>query len=197
MNAYNFPNLNMTAGAQAYPYPASLEDPLYRQYKPIMRDMIPLPKAAVYVLMAALVVVGVAYAIVGHLIKDLAIDIAECVLGPTGEEEKERDKQKMAASHPPAVHPFAHNAFHVWDQDDVVIPMGHNVSPQSSPLLLVSHALHPVLLPALTQPDRPWLSGLRQQHGVARGRQGDQHPQGALIGWTITCPDDRKPMIGT
>ncbi|XP_078126586.1 uncharacterized protein LOC144530751 [Sander vitreus] len=77
MSAYNFPNLNMTAGAQAYPYPASLEDPLYRQYKPIMRDMIPLPKAAVYVLMAALVVVGVAYAIVGHLIKDLAIDIAE------------------------------------------------------------------------------------------------------------------------
>ncbi|KAF1379085.1 hypothetical protein PFLUV_G00172380 [Perca fluviatilis] len=152
MNAYNFQTLNLTAGAQVYPYQVTLEDPLYRQYKPIVKDLIPLPKAAVYLLIAALVVVGVAYAIVGHLIKDLAIDIAVCLLGPTGEEEKERDQQKLAASHPPAVHPFAHNAFHVWDQDDVVIPLGHDISPQSSPLLMVSIPHMPSFFPHAHSP---------------------------------------------
>lgn len=75
MNGYNFTGLNSTGDAHAYPYSTSLDDPLYRQYKPPVKDLIPLPKAVLYLLMAALVVVGVAYAIVGHLIKDLAIDI--------------------------------------------------------------------------------------------------------------------------
>lgn len=39
--------------------------------EPPDREPIPLPKAVLYLLMAALVVVLVAYAIVGHLIKDL------------------------------------------------------------------------------------------------------------------------------
>ncbi len=75
MNGYNFTGFNSTDEAHAYPYSASIDDPLYKQYKPPVKDLIALPKAVVYVLMAALVVVGVAYAIVGHLIKDLAIDI--------------------------------------------------------------------------------------------------------------------------
>lgn len=79
MNSYNFTDLNSTGGVQVYPYALAIEDPLYKQYKPPPKDLIPLPKAVVYLLMAALVVVGVAYAIVGHLIKDLAIDIAGTV----------------------------------------------------------------------------------------------------------------------
>ncbi|KAI3360182.1 hypothetical protein L3Q82_014497 [Scortum barcoo] len=149
MNGFNFTGLNSTHEAQAYPYSASLEDPLYKQYKPQVKELIPLPKAVVYLLMAALVVVGVAYAIVGHLIKDLAIDIAECMLGPTGDEDrgKDHDPQHAAANHPPPVHPFPHNAFHVWDQDDVVIPLPHEQSPQTSPLLLAAIPYMPSVFP--------------------------------------------------
>lgn len=50
-------------------------EPLYKEYKPPPRDLIQLPKSVIYLLMAALVVVAVAYAIVGHLIKDLMLDI--------------------------------------------------------------------------------------------------------------------------
>ena len=67
--------LNFTGLGQRFPYLTVTEEPLYRQYRPAARDLIPLPRAVLYLLMAALVVVGVAYAIVGHLIKDLAIDI--------------------------------------------------------------------------------------------------------------------------
>lgn len=76
MNDYNLTGLNSTYEAQVYQYPTSIEDPLYKQYKPPVKELIALPKAVVYLLMAALVVVGVAYAIIGHLIKDLAMDIA-------------------------------------------------------------------------------------------------------------------------
>lgn len=76
MNGSNFTGFNLTGEAHAYPYSTSIDDPLYKQYKPPVKDLIALPKAVLYLLMAALVVVGVAYAIVGHLIKDLAIDIA-------------------------------------------------------------------------------------------------------------------------
>lgn len=50
-------------------------DPLYEEYTPPSRDFIRLPKSILYVLVAVLVVVAVAYAIVGHLIKDLMLDI--------------------------------------------------------------------------------------------------------------------------
>uniref|UniRef100_A0A3B4U0V1 Si:dkey-61n16.5 n=2 Tax=Seriola TaxID=8160 RepID=A0A3B4U0V1_SERDU len=154
MNGYNFTGLNSTDEAQAYPYSTSIDDPLYRQYKPPVKDLIPLPKAVVYLLMAALVVVGVAYAIVGHLIKDLAIDIAECVLGPTGDEDIDKDNNahRMAPSHPPSAHPFAHNAFHVWDQDDVVISIPHDQSPQTSPLLLAAIPYMPSFFPHTHSP---------------------------------------------
>lgn len=48
---------------------------LYEEYKPLPKDLIQLPKSMLYLIMAALVVVAVAYAIVGHLIKDLILDI--------------------------------------------------------------------------------------------------------------------------
>lgn len=64
--------MNFTALNSTY----LLGDPLYKQYRPPPKDLIALPKAVVYLLMAAVVVVGVAYAIIGHLIKDLAMDVA-------------------------------------------------------------------------------------------------------------------------
>lgn len=76
MNTFNFTGLNSTRDVQVYPYSGSTDDPLFKQYKPAVREFIPLPKGVLYLIMAGLVVVGVAYAIVGHLIKDLAIDIA-------------------------------------------------------------------------------------------------------------------------
>ncbi|KAM7372448.1 hypothetical protein PAMP_009612 [Pampus punctatissimus] len=149
MNGYNIIGWNSTAEAQAYPYSTSLDDPLYRQYKPAVKDLIPLPKAVLYLLMAALVVIGVAYAIVGHLIKDLAIDLADCILGPPGDEDKDMDikPQRMTSSHLPTMHPFAHNAFHVWDQDDVVISLPPDLSPQTSPLLLAAIPYIPSFFP--------------------------------------------------
>ncbi|KAL7377567.1 hypothetical protein ABVT39_001372 [Epinephelus coioides] len=152
MNGFNLTELNSTNEAHAYPYSMSIDEPLYTQYKPPPKDLIPLPKGVVYLLMAALVVVGVAYAIVGHLIKDLAIDIADCLLGPIGDEDNKDNNQTMAASHPPSVHPFAHNAFHVWDQDDVVIPLTYDESPQISPRLLAAIPYIPSFFPHLHSP---------------------------------------------
>ncbi|XP_077118072.1 small integral membrane protein 44 isoform X1 [Ranitomeya variabilis] len=78
--------LNFTASrAQAqssYQYSVSSDSPSYADYKPLEMELIPLPRAVVYLLMAAVVVVAAVYAIVGHLIKDLAHDIADCILGP-------------------------------------------------------------------------------------------------------------------
>lgn len=76
MNGYNVTGSNSSFESQINPFSLAIDEPLYKQFKPQQRDLIALPKAVVYLLMAGLVVVGVAYAIVGHLIKDLAIDIA-------------------------------------------------------------------------------------------------------------------------
>ncbi|XP_048347524.1 small integral membrane protein 44-like [Sphaerodactylus townsendi] len=54
----------------------SSSTPLYSDYQPPALDFIPVPQAVIYMLMAVMVVVGVAYAIVGHLIRDLAHDLA-------------------------------------------------------------------------------------------------------------------------
>ncbi|XP_075062834.1 small integral membrane protein 44 [Mixophyes fleayi] len=78
--------LNITASRtppqSVYLYSVSNDNPSYTDYKPMETELIPLPKAVIYLLMAALVVVATAYAIIGHLIKDLAHDIADCILGP-------------------------------------------------------------------------------------------------------------------
>ncbi|MED6279612.1 hypothetical protein CHARACLAT_002622 [Characodon lateralis] len=165
MNSYNATVLNSTYDTQPYPYSGTIDDPLYKQYKPPVKELIPLPKGVLYLIMAALVVVGVAYAIVGHLIKDLAIDITDCLLGPAGDEEKSTDRNPqyaMGFGHPP--HPFAHNTFHVWDQDDVIIPLSPEDSPQTSPLLLAAMPYIPSFIPhphsppghsPLAHPDSP------------------------------------------
>lgn len=60
-------------------------DPLYEEYKPPSRDLIQLPKSVFYVFIAVVVVVAVAYAIVGHLIKDLLLDITGNIPHPISE----------------------------------------------------------------------------------------------------------------
>jgi hypothetical protein len=50
--------------------------PMYEEYRPPPLDAIRLPRYVLYLLMATFLVVAVAYAIVGHLIKDLAHDLA-------------------------------------------------------------------------------------------------------------------------
>lgn len=71
MNSFNYTD----EGGQSFQFLVHNVEPLYKEYKPPPRDLIQLPKSVVYLLMAALVVVAVAYAIVGHLIKDLMLDI--------------------------------------------------------------------------------------------------------------------------
>ncbi|KAF3700598.1 hypothetical protein EXN66_Car016285 [Channa argus] len=139
----NFISVNSTADA------LSLTEPLYKQYQPPVKELIPLPKGVLYMLMAALVVLGVAYAIVGHLIKDLAVDIADCLLGPLEDEDVDKDNNPchVTSGYPHPAPPFAHNAFHVWDQDDVVIPLSCSESPQTSPLLLAAIPYIPSFFP--------------------------------------------------
>ncbi|KAM4720847.1 uncharacterized protein WCC33_007292 [Rhinophrynus dorsalis] len=79
MNATNF-----TTGLDhlfQYSYSESEEDQLYKDYKPPPKEPVPLPKAVLYLLMAALVMVAVAYAIVGHIIKDLIHDFIDWIFG--------------------------------------------------------------------------------------------------------------------
>lgn len=69
----NFSHTNQSG--LSYQYLTDNGEPLYTDYKPPSRDLIQLPKSIIYLLMAGLVVVAVAYAIVGHLIKDLMLDV--------------------------------------------------------------------------------------------------------------------------
>ncbi|XP_052456533.1 uncharacterized protein LOC128016139 [Carassius gibelio] len=164
MNPVNMNSLNVSfSGNQHANQYAVYESPLYKDYRPPARDLIQLPRALLYLLMAAVVVVAVAYAIVGHLIKDLAHDILDWALGPDEEILKANSEAgDDGSTHMPAVLTHSHpNAFHVWDQDDVVIPLSPADSPQTSPLLAAipfiphffpSPASHSVLnSPALPQ----------------------------------------------
>ncbi|XP_051894262.1 small integral membrane protein 24 [Pristis pectinata] len=60
-----------------YPFQYTFgEAVVYKDYKPPSRDAIHLPEYVIYLFLAGLIVVLVAYAIVGHLIKDLLHDFA-------------------------------------------------------------------------------------------------------------------------
>ncbi|XP_058513623.1 small integral membrane protein 44 [Ochotona princeps] len=75
---------------------ASRAPPLYEEYRPPPLDAVRLPRYVLYLLMAALLVVAVAYAIVGHLIKDLAHDLADWVFGP--KQDLEEGPRELRAS---------------------------------------------------------------------------------------------------
>lgn len=76
MNSFNYTE----EGGLSFQYLVHNGEPLYKEYKPPPRDLIQLPRSVLYLVMAALVVVAVAYAIVGHLIKDLMLDITGTLL---------------------------------------------------------------------------------------------------------------------
>ncbi|KAM9516217.1 small integral membrane protein 44 [Guaruba guarouba] len=69
---------------------------LYVEYKPPALDSIRLPRYVLYLVLAATLVLLVAYAIVGHLIKDLVHDFADWAFGPKAEEEKAVMAQRTA-----------------------------------------------------------------------------------------------------
>ncbi|MEQ2254951.1 hypothetical protein ILYODFUR_008912 [Ilyodon furcidens] len=136
MDSFNYTD----PAGQSFQYLVQNVEPLYKQYKPPPRDLIQLPKSVLYLLMAALVVVAVAYAIIGHLIKDLMLDITDCLLGPVEEDiKKDTGVEGVDPLHmPPALNHSHPNAFHVWNQEDIIIPMTPvNESPLASPLMSV------------------------------------------------------------
>lgn len=146
MDSFNYTD----EGGRSFQYLVQDVEPLYKEYTPPARDLIHLPKSVLYLIMATLVVVAVAYAIVGHLIKDLMLDITDCLLGPLDDDLK-KDGEAEGLSPLSSVNHTHQNAFHVWDKDDVVIPMTpQDESPGQSPLMAVlpyipsffPHALH-------------------------------------------------------
>ncbi|XP_053084506.1 uncharacterized protein LOC128317263 [Pangasianodon hypophthalmus] len=127
------------AGGRALRETGADVETVYVEYRPPARDFFDPPRAPLYAAMGAALVLVVAYAIVGHLIKDLMHECLDYTLGPQEEDLKENSEGDMASpSHVPTPLPLSHpNAFHLWDQDDVVIPLSPKESPQSSPLLTV------------------------------------------------------------
>ncbi|KAK1803749.1 hypothetical protein P4O66_020765 [Electrophorus voltai] len=72
---------NHTSGLEhVLQYSYSENDLVYTDYRTPARESIPLPKAVLYLVMVALVVVVVAYAIVGHLVKDLVHEFVGLVI---------------------------------------------------------------------------------------------------------------------
>ncbi|KAM3924242.1 uncharacterized protein RB166_007587 [Leptodactylus fuscus] len=119
-------SLNLTAGLSqsSYQYSVSNDNPSYADYKPMEMELIPLPRAVIYLLMAGVVVVAAAYAIVGHLIKDLAHDIADCILGP------QKDSKAYPTYDAPAMRkrllPLSADKINIYclpDQPEVCVPM--------------------------------------------------------------------------
>ncbi|XP_069734022.1 small integral membrane protein 44 [Phaenicophaeus curvirostris] len=72
---------------QLLQFPPEEDGVLYVDYKPPALDSIRLPRYVLYLVMAASLVLVVAYAIVGHLIKDLVHDFADWAFGPKPEEK--------------------------------------------------------------------------------------------------------------
>ncbi|KAM4677269.1 uncharacterized protein O3C94_009443 [Discoglossus pictus] len=120
-------NLTPNRTHPVYQYSIGNENPTYTDYKPPDHDLIPLPKAVLYLLMAALVVVAVAYAIVGHLIKDLAHDIADCILGPQTE-DKDQSVNLYRSTNEAQLSPTAAkmNIYSLHGQSEVCIPVGES-----------------------------------------------------------------------
>ncbi|XP_051737067.1 uncharacterized protein LOC127505507 [Ctenopharyngodon idella] len=92
-------NSNHTSGMEhVFQYSYSESDLQYTDYRTPQRDSIPLPKAVLYLVMAALVVVAVAYAIVGHLVKDLVHEFLEWVFGPRSDDRRSKSEVNCISS---------------------------------------------------------------------------------------------------
>ncbi|XP_051515074.1 uncharacterized protein LOC127418534 [Myxocyprinus asiaticus] len=86
-------NSNHTSGMEhVFQYSYSENDLQHTDNRTPPRDSIPLPKAVLYLVMAALVVVAVVYAIVGHLVKDLVHECVEWVFGPRSDNRRSKSE---------------------------------------------------------------------------------------------------------
>uniref|UniRef100_A0ABM5EM31 Small integral membrane protein 44 n=1 Tax=Pogona vitticeps TaxID=103695 RepID=A0ABM5EM31_9SAUR len=65
----------------------------FMDYTPPALDALRLPRYILYLVMAIIIVFGVAYAIVGHLIDDLVHDFADWAFGPKVEEKKKLEEE--------------------------------------------------------------------------------------------------------
>lgn len=113
----------------------------------------------------------------------------DCLLGPATDEEENKDNlQTVASSHHPPVHPFPHNAFHVWDQDEVMVPLPQEESPVASPLLLAAIPYIPAFFPVAQTPT----SNNSPLHSSSpKGLQGQGLLQGDLI-WLFWKDGQKK-----
>ncbi|XP_068456158.1 small integral membrane protein 44-like [Clinocottus analis] len=76
------------------------EEAYFVDYVPPARDAITLPRNVVYVFVGVVLVIVATYAIVGHLIKDLAHDVADCILGPKPvEDDSEEARAEIEEEH--------------------------------------------------------------------------------------------------
>ncbi|OCT90444.1 hypothetical protein XELAEV_18019058mg [Xenopus laevis] len=125
-------NFTLYRGQPVYQFSVANENPSYTDFKPPHRDLVPLPKAVLYLLMAALFIVAAVYAIVGHLIKDLAHDIADCILGPQNVNKNQSPKSTKDLFFPPPTYktkPYSLNG-----DSDVCIPIAETSNSHQLPM---------------------------------------------------------------
>ncbi|KAJ3595450.1 hypothetical protein NHX12_004753 [Muraenolepis orangiensis] len=79
------------------------EEPYFVDYIPPARDAITLSRNAAYILVGVVLVVVATYAIVGHLIKDLMHDMADCILGPKPMDEEDLEAERVDMGEEPCV----------------------------------------------------------------------------------------------
>ncbi|KAK5888901.1 hypothetical protein CesoFtcFv8_014952 [Champsocephalus esox] len=78
--------MEWTEDSSNFPYREDDGTVLFESYIPPSRDAVNLPPYVLYLIMAVFVVLGVLYAIIGHLIIDLIHDFADLVFGEQPEE---------------------------------------------------------------------------------------------------------------
>ncbi|KAK5859878.1 hypothetical protein PBY51_021398 [Eleginops maclovinus] len=78
--------MELTEDSSNFPYREDDGTVLFESYIPPSRDAVNLPPYVLYLIMAGFVLLGVLYAIIGHLIKDLIHDFADWMFGEQPEE---------------------------------------------------------------------------------------------------------------
>ncbi|KAF7647252.1 hypothetical protein LDENG_00175210 [Lucifuga dentata] len=135
-----------TSGTEHGFYSYSDNDLLYADYRTPARDSIPLPKAVLYLLMAALVVVGVAYLIVGNLVKDVVNDFVgggkSLVVEGDGSEASEAGwvfgSRRLAARSKTQINFISSNTSELKDLSDIILSHNNGLTPQRSEVTVVS-----------------------------------------------------------
>lgn len=79
----------------------------------------------------------------------------DCALGPNEDDLEKENNERSPNPNPVALSLSQTNAFHLWDQDDVVIPLPTEDSPQTSPLVLAAIPYIPSFFPHIGHPQIP------------------------------------------